>query len=233
MRRDYVPLKRSNYQGSSYAYVHASNENRITGRSSDHSISLEQVSFHEQASRNIAGGRLTTRQGTYDLRMYSRRCDLIENSCARAHCSLSPHSSSSSLLPPSCLYDVPQTTTFNRQFNHYQRKPVLPPAKGVPTQYSNKDMTQPSVLMHDMQIHSDWGMGVFTGVNHLNMGGSPVMSHMICVFFTSNRSFYPSASSTPSARADSSSQSDTNSVVEKPRHRDTFNTTYFVVLFTS
>ena len=31
--------------------------------------------------------------------MYSRRCDLIENSCARAHCSLSPHSLLTPLLP--------------------------------------------------------------------------------------------------------------------------------------
>ena len=42
-----------------------------------------------------------------------------------------------------------------------------------------------------------------------------------CVFFTLNRSFYPSTSSTPSVRAGSSSWRDTSSVVTKPRHRHT------------
>ena len=32
-----------------------------------------------------------------------------------------------------------------------------------------------------MYIHSDWGMGVLTGVNHLNMGGSPCHESYICV----------------------------------------------------
>ena len=57
MRRDYVPIRPFNYQDSSYAYVRASYENKITGHSSDHNVSSEKVSFHEQASRNIAVGR--------------------------------------------------------------------------------------------------------------------------------------------------------------------------------
>ena len=45
----------------------------------------------------------------------------------------------------------------------------------------------------------------------------------VCVFFTLNRSFYPSTSNTSSVRADSSTlyRRYTNSVVTKLRHRDT------------
>ena len=46
----------------------------------------------------------------------------------------------------------------------------------------------------------------------------PVPWHLICVFFTSSRSFYPSTPSTPSVRADSSSHQDTSSVVTNARH---------------
>ena len=42
----------------------------------------------------------------------------------------------------------------------------------------------------------------------------------MCVFFTFNRSFYPSKSSTISARADSSILEETSSLVTKLRHRD-------------
>ena len=74
-----------------------------------------------------------------------------------------------------------------------------------------------------MYIHSDWGMGVLTGVNHLNVYGRLPLSWVIrkCVFFTWNRSFYPSTSSTPSARPDFSAYRNTSSVVTKPRHRET------------
>ena len=43
------------------------------------------------------------------------------------------------------------------------------------------------------------------------------ISHVMCVFFTVNRYFYPSTPSTPGVRADSSilSQGDTRSVVTK------------------
>ena len=44
----------------------------------------------------------------------------------------------------------------------------------------------------------------------------------VCVFFTLNRYFYASTSSTPSVYADSSSQRDTSSVVTKLRHRDNY-----------
>ena len=77
MRRDYIPERRSSYQDSSCvvmrSYTQLTRIYKITGRSSDHSIGSEKVSFHEQASRNVAIGRSVQRPGRTHISTYALR----------------------------------------------------------------------------------------------------------------------------------------------------------------
>ena len=72
------------------------------------------------------------------------------------------------------------------------------------------DMTSQSIKASNGVTEScpSWGMTL----EHARTVYTP------CVYFTLNRSFYPSTSSTPSVRADSSSYRDTSSVVTKLGH---------------